>query len=233
MSGILGSRTGNKQQWCRPLQGVVRAVCAIIDAFHFLPPAEAAAAAGANGDADPDADMAEAAANQASKAASAAIGNEAAGLNGGTRQQEADELVNGQKKAAEAAAAQAADIRAALLKRVLPALSKQLVAKGDVSGQSAMVLCLAYKHRLLPITRDCPWVAEICSARAHCCSGAYNNPAGAGEDAVHHKPCKHKQAPQNAQIHCRRSCARRWGWRWSRCCGWCRATTGPQRCRGC
>lgn len=112
----------------------MRAVCAIIDAFHFLPPAEAAAAAGANGGAVPGADAAEAAAALASYAPNA----EADGLDGeGGGQEAADEMADGQQEAAETAAAQAMDIRAALLKRVLPALSKQLVAKGDVSGPSS------------------------------------------------------------------------------------------------
>jgi hypothetical protein len=132
MSSALGNRSSNTSHWCRPLQGVVRAVCAIIDAFHFLPPAEAAASVSASSGAAPDADTAEAATAQASEAAAAAAGIEPDELGGGG-QQEADELLDGQQ---EAAAAQAADIRAALLKRVLPALSKQLVAKGDVSGQS-------------------------------------------------------------------------------------------------
>ena len=130
-STLSSSSCGNKHYWCRLVQGVVRAVCAIIDAFHFLPPAEAAAAASVAGSAAPDTDTAEAAAGQVSEA----LDDEADGLDGkGGGQESEDEPVDGQQEAAEAAAAQAADIRAALLKRVLPALSKQLVAKGDVSG---------------------------------------------------------------------------------------------------
>ncbi len=120
-------------------QGIVRAVCAVIDAFHYLPPAETTAAAATDA-AMPDATPAEAAAvtqndglAEGDAAEVAESGDEAAEL--------ADEAVaeaaagGGGGKQEAAAAAQAADIRAALLKRVLPGLSAQLVSKGDVSAQ--------------------------------------------------------------------------------------------------
>lgn len=116
----------------------MRAVCAIIDAFHFLPPAEAAAAA------DPADAAAPALAGTRPSAGAVAASTAAAAI--AANVDDADEVSEDEavaqvaadsggsgKQEAAAAAAQAADIRAALLKRVLPALSAQLVAKGDVS----------------------------------------------------------------------------------------------------
>ena len=108
------------------MQGVVRAVCAVIDAFHFLPPAEAAAAT-------PDAAAPDA--QQAATADAAAAGTEQADM-ADAHSDAAAEVVagtaDGSGKQEAVAAAMVADIRAALLKRVLPALSAQLVTKGDV-----------------------------------------------------------------------------------------------------
>lgn len=113
-------------------------MCAVIDAFHYLPPAEATAAATTDaamhdapaeaaavtqtdGLAEADAVEAAESGDEAAELADEAGAEAAAGGGGGKRE--------------AAAAAQAADIRAALLKRVLPGLSAQLVSKGDVSVQ--------------------------------------------------------------------------------------------------
>lgn len=146
------------ESFCSVLQGVVRAVCAIIDAFHFLPPAEAAdtaagiaadtaatappAGSGGGAGADPeveahDEDMPEAAAG---------------GADSGDGQQEAAEGAAADETETVAAAAQAADIRSALLKRVLPGLKAQLVAKGDVSAHlqatASVVPCVTVVTRI-------------------------------------------------------------------------------------
>ena len=156
-------------------QGVVRAVCAIIDAFHFLPPADAeaedvgaadSAKADAPATADPAAAVAPAAAaaeemssplTRAAQRAAAAASQAPDGASpttaaarwdaqldpdgeAGSEAEEAEGAIDDVADAAEAdkAAAQAADIRAALLRRVLPALSAQLRRERRCESMSSM-----------------------------------------------------------------------------------------------
>ena len=125
-----------------PGQAVIRAVCTIIDAFHFPLPASAAtdapeqAAAGhvaAAGDADgaaPAPDQAcgpdEDAQDNADEAAPAP--DQAGGPDADAQEEGADEAALAALAATEAKSAEeAADIQRALVRRVLPALRAQLV----------------------------------------------------------------------------------------------------------
>lgn len=125
----------------------MRAVCAIVDAFHFdtleaLEAINAAAQPALNCSATPAledgteaagrlaVDSADAAEDRSASESDAEDGGEAAETSAVT----ADNGVSGSTSSAIALRRrQAEDIRSALLKRVLPALKTQLVGKGDVS----------------------------------------------------------------------------------------------------
>lgn len=129
------------------MQGVVRAVCAIIDAYHFgeldISVVEEAQPAGTAHVADEDVQMATDDVTDKDDVITEPAIERNLKSNGGSASEntlpaggvlgEGDDIImdEGQEEAA-AKLRQAKDIRSALLKRVLPTLNAQLVAKGDV-----------------------------------------------------------------------------------------------------
>lgn len=132
------------------MQGVVRAVCAIIDAYHFgelsMAVADDTQPAGTAHVAGSDVQMADAETDNVtnhndlmpkpvveSNPKSSGDGTSEVTLPAGRETCEDDDVIwkQGQEEAA-VKLRQAQGIRSTLLKRVLPALNAQLVAKGDV-----------------------------------------------------------------------------------------------------
>lgn len=98
------------------LQGIIRAVCAIIDAFHFSVESQQPPAVHSTG------------------------GNS---LQAAVDDQGQEEAAGGDSDAeatADAVAAHA-DIQAALTRRVLPTLRGQLVKDGEVGHHSSFIIC--------------------------------------------------------------------------------------------